>query len=120
LYELLASDFIPKHTPSIRALYKEKLETMQAALQREMPASVVWNKPIGGMFLWVTLPKHIKSEALLLKAVDQGIAFVPGAAFYANENEAEHNKLRLSFVTASLEQINTGIAILAQVIKSAI
>jgi 2-aminoadipate transaminase len=120
LYELLASDFIPKHTPSIRALYKEKLETMQAALQREMPASVTWNKPIGGMFLWVNLPAHIKSQELLLKAVDQGIAFVPGAAFYANETEAEHNKLRLSFVTASLEQINTGIAILAQVIKSAL
>jgi 2-aminoadipate transaminase len=124
LYELLASDFIPKHTPSIRALYKEKLETMQAALTREfggeLAKSVTWNKPIGGMFLWVTLPTHMKSQELLLKAVDQGIAFVPGAAFYANENEAEHNKLRLSFVTASLEQINTGIAILAKVIKAAI
>ena len=120
LYELLASDFIPKHTPSIRALYKEKLETMQAALKREMPSGVTWNKPIGGMFLWVTLPAHIKSQELLLKAVDQGIAFVPGAAFYANEDEAEHNKLRLSFVTASLEQINSGIAILAKVIQAAI
>ncbi|MEY4912050.1 MAG: hypothetical protein RL761_1713, partial [Pseudomonadota bacterium] len=60
LHELLASDFIPKHTPSIRALYKEKLETMQAALTREfsgeLAQSVTWNKPIGGMFLWVTLP----------------------------------------------------------------
>jgi 2-aminoadipate transaminase len=120
LYELLASDFIPKHTPSIRALYKEKLETMQAALKRDMPSTVTWNKPIGGMFLWVTLPAHIKSQELLLKAVDQGIAFVPGAAFYANEDEAEHNKLRLSFVTASLDQINTGIAILAKVIKAAL
>jgi 2-aminoadipate transaminase len=124
LHELLASDFIPKHTPSIRALYKEKLETMQAALTREfsgeLAQSVTWNKPIGGMFLWVTLPAHLKSQELLLKAVDQGIAFVPGAAFYANESEAEHNKLRLSFVTASLEQINTGVAILAKVIKAAI
>ncbi|MDI9335282.1 MAG: PLP-dependent aminotransferase family protein [Cytophagales bacterium] len=120
LYELLHSDFIPQHKPSIRALYKSQLEAMLAALDREFgretPRTVTWNKPIGGMFLWLTLPKHMNSQALLHKAVAQGIAFVPGAAFYANEGEMEHNKLRLSFVTASVEQINQGIAILAKCI----
>jgi 2-aminoadipate transaminase len=119
LYELLHSDFIPKHKPSIRALYKSQLDAMLGALQKEMPAGVHWNKPIGGMFLWLTLPKHINSQALLLKVVEQGVAFVPGAAFYANESEAEHNKLRLSFVTASVDQINRGIATLAKCIKEA-
>jgi 2-aminoadipate transaminase len=118
LYELLHSDFIPKHKPSIRALYKSQLEAMLGALEREMPKTVTWNKPIGGMFLWLTLPKQINSQALLHKAVEQGIAFVPGAAFYANEDEMEHNKLRLSFVTASVEQINKGIAILAKCIAA--
>jgi 2-aminoadipate transaminase len=70
------------------------------------------------MFLWLTLPKHIQSQALLHKVVEQGVAFVPGAAFYANEGEMEHNKLRLSFVTASAEQINKGIAILAKCIAA--
>jgi 2-aminoadipate transaminase len=93
----LHSDFIPKHKPSIRALYKSQLDAMLGALEREMPKTVTWNKPIGGMFLWLTLPKHIQSQALLHKVVEQGVAFVPGAAFYANEGEMEHNKLRLSF-----------------------
>ncbi len=119
LYELLHSDFIPKHKPSIRALYKSQLGAMLGALAREMPATVSWNQPIGGMFLWLTLPSHINSQALLHKAVERGIAFVPGAAFYANEGEMEHNKLRLSFVTASVEQINQGIAILAKCIVDA-
>ena len=92
---------------------------MLGALKHEMPKTVTWNKPIGGMFLWLTLPKHINSQALLHKAVEQGIAFVPGAAFYANESEMEHNKLRLSFVTASVEQINKGISVLAKVISEA-
>lgn len=118
LYELLHSDFIPKHKPSIRALYKSQLEAMLGALEREMPKTVTWNKPIGGMFLWLTLPKHIQSQALLHRVVEQGVAFVPGAAFYANEGEMEHNKLRLSFVTASVDQINKGIAILAKCIAA--
>jgi 2-aminoadipate transaminase len=122
LHELLASDFIPKHKPTIRALYKSQLEAMLTALAREMPATVTWNKPIGGMFLWATLPEHIDTAQLLLKVVEQGIAFVPGAAFYADDNSghiAPKNRLRLSFVTASVDQINTGIAILAKAIKEA-
>jgi 2-aminoadipate transaminase len=126
LYELMHSDFIPSHTPSIRALYKAKLEAMQAALAREMPQSgagaVAWNKPIGGMFLWLTLPAHIDTQALLLAVVEQGVAFVPGAAFYADDASqapAPKNRLRLSFVTATLEQIDQGIAILAKAIRQA-
>jgi 2-aminoadipate transaminase len=53
---------------------------------------------------------------LLPKAVERNVAYVPGAAFYSGH--AQHNTLRLSFVTASLAQINQGIAALAQVLKA--
>ena len=52
---------------------------------------------------------------LLPKAVDKGVAFVPGAAFYAGAGDPR--TLRLSFVTASAEQINIGIAALAAAIR---
>ncbi len=52
---------------------------------------------------------------LLPKAVDRNVAFVPGAAFYADHGDPR--TLRLSFVTASVEQINTGVAALAQAIR---
>jgi len=58
----------------------------------------------------------LNALALLPKAVERNVAFVPGAAFYAEA--LQHNTLRLSFVTASVEQINTGIAALAAVLKA--
>jgi 2-aminoadipate transaminase len=67
------------------------------------------------MFLWVRLPPGMSAVDLLPKAVDRGVAFVPGAAFYASS--ADSRTLRLSFVTASPEQIDAGIAALAEAIR---
>jgi 2-aminoadipate transaminase len=117
--EVLKDGFIDRHVPTIRALYKSQCEAMLAALQRELSgSSIQWNQPSGGMFLWLTLPPHVNSIDLLPKAVERNVAFVPGAAFFADN--AQHNTLRLSFVTASVDQINIGIAALAQVIREAV
>jgi 2-aminoadipate transaminase len=112
--EVLKDGFIERHVPTIRALYKSQCTAMLAVLAQHMPKSVTWNSPDGGMFLWLNLPKHINTLALLEKAVAKNVAFVPGAAFYADA--PQHHTLRLSFVTASVEQINTGVEALAQVI----
>jgi 2-aminoadipate transaminase len=116
--EVLKDGFIDRHVPTIRALYKQQRDAMLAALKAHMPQEVRWNEPDGGMFLWLQLPAHINTLPLLDKAVARNVAFVPGAAFYADA--PEHNTLRLSFVTASVEQINTGVAALAQVIQEVI
>jgi 2-aminoadipate transaminase len=63
------------------------------------------------MFIWVTLPAHIDSMALLTDAVAANVAFVPGAPFFANE--PLHNTLRLSFVTVSPAQLDFGVKTLA-------
>jgi 2-aminoadipate transaminase len=112
---VLTSGFMDQHVPSIRALYKSQRDAMLSALKAHMPQGVMWNTPDGGMFLWLKLPAHVNSLPLLEKAVANNVAFVPGAAFYAHEPQL--NTLRLSFVTASMEQINTGVAALAQVFK---
>jgi 2-aminoadipate transaminase len=116
--EVVTSGFMDTHVPSIRALYKAQRDAMLAALKRDMPPSVSWNEPSGGMFLWVQLPAHVNTLPLLEKAVANNVAFVPGAAFFASH--APTNTLRLSFVTATVEQINVGIAALAQTIKEAL
>ena len=114
--EVLKDGFIDRHVPTIRALYKSQCEAMLAALDRELKGTgIEWNKPTGGMFLWVKLPAHMNAVDLLPKAVERNVAFVPGAAFYADN--PQHNTLRLSFVTASVEQINLGVAALAAVLK---
>jgi 2-aminoadipate transaminase len=114
--EVLKDGFIDRHVPTIRALYKRQCAAMLAALEQEMAGlDVVWNRPDGGMFLWVRLPEGMDAVQLLPKAVENNVAFVPGAAFYAED--ADPRTLRLSFVTASEEQIQIGIAALAQAIR---
>jgi 2-aminoadipate transaminase len=117
--EVLKDGFIERHVPTIRALYKQQCEAMLAALDREMVGlGLTWNRPVGGMFLWVQLPPGLKAIALLDKAVEKGVAFVPGSAFYAGA--ANESTLRLSFVTATVDQINTGMAALAAAIRESL
>ena len=117
--EVLKDGFLDRHVPTIRALYKHQCEVMLEALTREMAGlDVSWNSPDGGMFLWARLPEGMDAVALLPQAVDRGVAFVPGAAFYADG--ADPRTLRLSFVTASEEQIRIGIRALADTIRNAL
>lgn len=115
--EVMKDGFLDRHVPTIRQLYKQQRDAMLAALEREMAGlDVQWNRPDGGMFLWVRLPEGMDAIALLPEAVERNVAFVPGAAFYADA--ADPRTLRLSFVTASAQQIATGIAALAATIRA--
>ena len=117
--EVMKGNFLDRHVPTIRALYKSQRDAMLAALTREMAGlDVQWNTPAGGMFLWARLPAGMSAVDLLPQAVERGVAFVPGAAFYADHGDTR--TLRLSFVTASVEQINIGIAALGQAVRAAL
>ena len=118
---VIEGDFLERHLPRIRALYRSQRDAMLAALSREMQGlDVQWNSPQGGMFLWARLPRGVSALDLLPRAVESGVAFVPGAAFYAGDESGPEalRTLRLSFVTATVEQIDTGIAALARAIRA--
>ena len=117
VFEVLKDGFLDQHVPTIRALYKAQRDAMLAALQANLAGTgVEWNTPQGGMFLWLKLPLGMNAVDLLPMAVERNVAYVPGAPFYSGT--PQRNTLRLSFVTASVEQIDTGIAALAQVFKA--
>jgi 2-aminoadipate transaminase len=113
--EVMKDGFLDRHIPTIRALYKSQRDAMLAALQKDMPSDVTWNTPVGGMFLWARLPEGMNAQELLPKAVDKGVAFVPGAAFY--NDHADPRTMRLSFVTPNVDEIRTGVAALAAAIR---
>jgi len=113
--EVLKDGFIDRHVPTIRALYKRQCQAMLAALSEHCTGLLEWNAPDGGMFLWGRLPAGVDAVKLLPLAVEHNVAFVPGAAFYADHADAR--SIRLSFVTASEEQIRTGVAALAKAIR---
>ncbi|MFC5473969.1 PLP-dependent aminotransferase family protein [Paraherbaspirillum soli] len=116
VYEAIKDGFLKEHIPTIRKLYSDQCAAMLDALQTYFPSSASWTKPEGGMFIWVTLPKHIDSKVLLAQAIEQHVAFVPGAPFYGNTPES--NTLRLSFVTVPPEKIRKGIEILGKLITA--
>ena len=121
--EVMKDGFLQRHVPTIRALYRSQRDAMLAALAREMPTldeadadhRVAWNTPEGGMFLWLRLPRGMDAVELLPRAVDNGVAFVPGLAFFADHPDPRC--LRLSFVTASVAEIDRGIAALARAVR---
>jgi 2-aminoadipate transaminase len=115
VYEVVKDGFLDAHIPTIRALYREQCEAMLAALSHHMPDSVRWNQPRGGMFLWVDLPSGMDATVLLARAVEERVAFVPGAPFFAADPVAE--SLRLAFVTVPPPRIEEGVERLARVIR---
>jgi 2-aminoadipate transaminase len=113
--EVMKDGFLDRHIPTIRALYKSQRDAMLEALTKDMPSDVTWNSPDGGMFLWARLPEGMNAQELLPVAVDKGVAFVPGAAFY--NDHADPRTMRLSFVTPNVDEIRTGVAALAAAIR---
>jgi 2-aminoadipate transaminase len=116
VYEVIKDGFLTQHIPTIRDLYAKQCAVMLTAMSQFFPDGVTWTRPDGGMFIWVTLPKHINAKHLLDEAIAQNVAFVPGGPFYANE--AETNTFRLSFVTVPAEKINQGIEKIGNLIKA--
>ncbi len=115
-YEVVKDGFLDTHIPTIRKLYSDQCQAMLSALSRHIPEGVHWNAPKGGMFLWAELPKGMDASALLTKAVEQNVAFVPGMPFYAENPSIE--TMRLAFVTVPPAQIEEGVKRLAALIKA--
>jgi len=118
VHEVMKDGFLDRHVPTIRALYKRQRDVMVDALRKEMAGlDVQFRVPAGGMFLWLRLPAGIDTVKLLPLAVERGVAFVPGAPFYADADTADARTMRLSFVTASEDQLRTAIAALADTVR---
>ncbi len=100
----------------VRKTYAERAAVMAESLRRELGDAISFNQPQGGMFFWARLTGangRISNAAEFAKrAIEKGVAFVPGAPFFAHDPDL--STLRLSFATAGLEKIEEGIGRLAQ------
>ncbi|MBQ4074299.1 MAG: PLP-dependent aminotransferase family protein [Clostridia bacterium] len=104
--QYLRQDLLMPHVQSICKAYGEKMETMLQMLSK-CGGVARYTRPEGGLFIFCELEKDRDATALLKKAVDQGVAYVPGTHFYANGGH--HNTFRLNFSMPSVEQIKTGM-----------
>ncbi|MCB0013161.1 MAG: PLP-dependent aminotransferase family protein [Anaerolineales bacterium] len=118
LAEVLEDDFLEQQIGQLRAYYRSQRDMMISAIEREFPAEVKFTRPTGGMFVWCELPAHLDATALLEVALNDDVAYMPGAAFY--HDGSGRNTLRLSFTLANEAEINQGIATLGRIFRDAI
>ena len=113
----LEAGHLPAHLQRLRSAYRARRDAMLQALAKHFPTEAHWTRPRAGMFIWVTLPPHVDTQALLEVAVrEEQVAFVPGAAFARPASVAGHC-LRLNFSNASVEEIADGIMRLGHLVK---
>jgi 2-aminoadipate transaminase len=103
------------HITGLCSVYGERCDTMIRAIEEHFPAQTKWTKPQGGLFLWVELPENVNGTKLLDAALQERVAFVPGAPFFATEER--ENFIRLNFSNSKPERIVEGIARLGKVIR---
>jgi DNA-binding transcriptional MocR family regulator len=99
---------------TFRGVYHERRDAMLAALAEQLP-TLQWTTPNGGFYVWLTLPAHLDSKAMLPRAVKELVAYTPGTAFYGDGGG--RNAMRLSFCYPTPDFIREGIRRLANVIN---
>jgi 2-aminoadipate transaminase len=113
----LASGRLEARLPAIRAAYRERNEALAAALDRHLGDRIAYNRPEGGMFLWARLSERLDASEVLRHAIEEGMIFVPGSAFYADC--PDRATLRLSFATAAPDELDVAVQRLSRALDRA-
>jgi 2-aminoadipate transaminase len=114
--EYVRRGWIDEQLKQSRSLYRRKCERMLAALERYMPESTRWTRPRGGFFSWLTLPNGGDAADLARRAVELGVAVVPGSLFFPDGRGGDN--VRLSFSLVDEAVIDDGIERLASLVKA--
>ena len=116
----LAAGHLPAALARVRQVYAGRAQAMADALRRELGAAVAFTQPQGGLFFWVRLTgaggASTDAAALARRAIEQGVAFVPGSPFFAQAPDGA--TLRLSFATVGLADIDEGVRRLARALAA--
>jgi DNA-binding transcriptional MocR family regulator len=116
--QYLKAGRMPATLARVRKVYGERAVAMGAALKRELGDAVEFTQPQGGLFFWARLTgaggKTKDAGEFAKRAIEQGVAFVPGAPFYADAPDV--STFRLSFATADVGKIEEGVARLGKAI----
>jgi 2-aminoadipate transaminase len=114
-YEVAKDGFVDKHVERIKAFYKERRDVMLRAIEEHFPADAHYTRPAGGLFVWAELPPHIDTRELLLDAIEDKVAFVPGQGFHPDNSGT--NTMRLNFSNVPPDQLREGVRRLGHAIQ---
>jgi 2-aminoadipate transaminase len=114
--EFCRRDLLNRHMKRVRRIFMRRRDAMADALHKHFPADARFEVPDGGLSMWVSLPHDCNTDDLLRLALERGVQFLPGSAFYFRS--PLHHSLRLSFAAEPEERIEEGIAILGGLLSS--
>lgn len=115
MYTFLTENNLDEHLSKIRKGYRHQRDLMLSLIENNFPKEIRYTKPAGGLFIWLTLPEYCNAFDILNKAIEEGVAFVPGSTFY--QDGKGKNTIRLSYSNYNEEQMQTGILRLTNVLK---
>jgi DNA-binding transcriptional MocR family regulator len=107
--------YLARHIAGMKKVYRKRLDALEAALEKHLPAEAAWTRPDGGMAIWVTLPSGFDAGELLIHVRERGVLFVPGRYFYLQNPQP--NTLRLGFANLDEKSIARGVQILGECLK---
>ncbi len=113
--EYLETSNYREHIKTLRRTYGHRRDCMLSAIETHFPKSLKWNRPAGGMFLWVELPEGSDAREILRRCLEHNVAFVPGQEFFPDGSG--QNTMRLNFSNASPEKIEEGIRRMGEVLR---
>jgi 2-aminoadipate transaminase len=105
-----------EYIASLIDVYRSRRDVMLDSLERHFPAQATWSHPDGGLFLWATLPGYIDTTDLLARALRENVAFVPGAAAFA-DGASGSRSMRLNFSGSTADEIREGIRRIGRVVS---
>jgi 2-aminoadipate transaminase len=108
VYEACRRGILDRQLPLLRAHYQHKRDVMIEALTREFHGDITWTPARGGFFLWAALPPPFDANALLPRAIENGVVYVAGDAFFVEDGGSD--VMRLSFSAPAPERIRDGVA----------
>jgi len=111
-----------KHVEMLKAKYRAKRDLMLECLARYFPHEVEVIKPLGGLYLWASLPRGLNTGArgqLFREAMQRKVLYVPGELCYCEEPGIEKptNNLRISFGMVTEDNIVEGMARLGEAVS---
>jgi 2-aminoadipate transaminase len=118
VFEACRRGVLKRQIPTLRRFYRQNRDVMSDALRQEFGASITWPAPRGGFFLWASLPESIDSDAMIARAVENGVIYVAGEAFFVESGL--RNLVRLAFSAASHDRIREGVSRLARTVREEI
>lgn len=118
LLEFIQSGLLAERIAANNRYYRGKRDFMLGQIERHFPAPVVWNRPLGGFFVFVRLPEHLDADKLLVETLEHHVAFVPGSSFFIDGSGK--NTFRLSYSQASESDIEAAVIEIGRSIRSAL